>query len=64
MRLRPRSRPRVKVVRARLRRHFVDEGVCGGAEATIRRERDGLELDVEVFVVDELVGGLVLRATT
>ena len=44
----------------RLRRHFVDEGVCGGAEASIRREGDGLELDVEVLVVDDLVGGLVL----
>ena len=38
----------------RLRRHFVDEGVCGGAEASIRREGDGLELDVEVFVVNDL----------
>ena len=37
-----------------------DEGVCGGAEATIRRECDGLELDVEVLVADDLVGGLVL----
>ena len=34
--------------------------MCGGAEASIRREGDGLELDVEVLVVDDLVGGLVL----
>ena len=60
MRLRPRSCPGVEIVGVRLRRHFVDEGVCGGAEASIRREGDGLELDVEVFVVNDLVGGLVL----
>ena len=61
MRLRPRSCPRVEVVGARFLRHLLDDGVCGGAEASIRREGDGLELDVEVLVVDDLVGGLVLE---
>ena len=60
MRLRPRPRPGVEAVGVRLRRHLLEEGVRGRAKASIRREGDGLELDVEVLVVDDLVGGLVL----
>ena len=54
------SRPRVEVVRKRLRSHLVDEVVRGGAEATVGGEGDGAKLDVEVLVIDDLVGGLVL----
>ena len=60
-RLWPRSRPGVKVVGVSLRSHLLDEGVRGRAEASVGGEGDGAELDVEVLVLDDLVGGLVLR---
>ena len=60
-RLWPRSRPGVKVVGVSLRGHLLDEGVRGRAEASVGGEGDGAELDVEVLVRDDLVGGLVLR---
>ena len=51
------SRPRVEVVRKRLRSHLLDEVVHGGAEATVGGEGDGAKLDVEVLVIDDLGGG-------
>ena len=57
----PRSHPRVEVVGVSLRGHLLDEGVRGRAEASVGGEGDGAELDVEVLVLDDLVGGLVLR---
>ena len=55
------ARPRVEVVGVSLRGHLLDEGVRGRAEASVGGEGDGAELDVEVLVLDDLVGGLVLR---
>ena len=59
-RLWPRSRPRIKVVGVSLRSHLLDEGMRRRAEASVGGEGDGAELDVEVLVLDDLVGGLVL----
>ena len=60
MGLRPESRPWIKVTRVGLRGHLADESMSRRPKTTVGREGDGAELDVEPFVVDDLVGGLVL----
>ena len=49
-------RPRVEVVVRCFRSELGDEVVGGLAETTEGRERDGLEVDVKVFVLDDFVG--------
>ena len=52
--------PRVEVVVRRFRSELGDEIVGGLAESPICRERDGLEVDVKPFVLDDFVGRAVL----
>ena len=54
--------PRVEVIARRFRSELGDEIVGGLAEAPICRERDGLEVDVKPFVLDDFVGRAALRA--
>ena len=49
-------RPRVEVVVRCFRSELGDEVVGGLAETTEGRERDGLEVDVKLFVLDDFVG--------
>ena len=49
-------RPRVEVIVRCFRSELGDEVVGGLAETTEGRERDGLEVDVKVFVLDDFVG--------
>ena len=49
-------RPRVEVVVRCFRSELGDEVVGGLAKTTEGRERDGFEVDVKVFVLDDFVG--------
>ena len=49
-------RPRVEVIVRCFRSKLGDEVVGGLAETTEGRERDGLEVDVKLFVLDDFVG--------
>ena len=48
--------PRVEVIARRFRSELGDEIVGGLAKTPICRERDGLEVDVKPFVLDDFVG--------
>ena len=50
-------RPRVEVVVRCFRSELGDEVVGGLAKTTEGRERDGLEVDVKLFVLDDFVKG-------